>query len=77
MTVKDAARRLGLSPSLIYSLCAFGVIKHTRHGRPGTRGTIRISEEAIAEYQASCQVEQSAVPLAITRFKHLNLPSPS
>jgi excisionase family DNA binding protein len=77
MTVKDAARRLGLSPSLIYSLCAFGAIKHTRHGRPGKRGTIRISEEAIAQYQASCRVEQPAIPSAIPRFKHLNLPSPS
>jgi excisionase family DNA binding protein len=76
LTVKAAAQRLGLSPSLVYSLCAFGVIRHTRHGRPGKRGTIRISEEAIAEYQASCRTEQRAVPSAIPHFKHLNLPSP-
>lgn len=71
MTVKQAAQRLGLSPSLIYSLCAFGVIKHTRHGRPGRRGCIRISEEAIAEYQASCRVEPPPAPAM--ELKHLRL----
>lgn len=76
MTVKQAAARLGLSSSLVYSLCAFNVIRHTRHGRPGKRGTIRISEEAIAEYQEQCRVERS-IPSAPPRFKHINLPSPS
>jgi excisionase family DNA binding protein len=54
MTVRQTAERIGISPSLVYELCRLGVIKHTRHGRPGKRGCIRISEEAIAEYLASC-----------------------
>jgi excisionase family DNA binding protein len=55
MTVKQAAERMNISPSLVYELCRLGVIKHSRHGRPGRRGTIRLSEEAIAEYVSSCQ----------------------
>lgn len=58
LTVKQAAKRAGISASLVYELCALGLIRHSRHGRPGRRGTIRISEEAIAEYVASCEREQ-------------------
>jgi excisionase family DNA binding protein len=71
MTVKQAAQRIGISTSLLYDLCALGIIKNTRHGRPGKRGTIRISEEAIAEYQASCRVEQR--PFPSMELKHLRL----
>lgn len=60
LTVKQAAMCMGISASLVYELCALGLIRHTRHGRPGKRGTIRISEEAIAEYQASCEREVGA-----------------
>ena len=57
MTVKQAAERIGISISLVYILCHEGMIRHTRHGRTGKRGTIRISEEAAREYQASCEME--------------------
>jgi excisionase family DNA binding protein len=55
LTVKQAAKQIGISPSLVYELCRLGVLRHTRHGRPGCRGTIRISEEAVTEYLAACQ----------------------
>lgn len=57
MTVKQAATRVGVSPSLIYDLCREGVLRHSRHGRPGRRGTIRISEDALNDYLASCERE--------------------
>lgn len=72
LSVKEAARRLGLSSSLVYSLCAFGLIRHFRHGRPGKRGTIRISEEAIAEYQESCRSERPPAPPMELKHIHLN-----
>ncbi|HKI37660.1 MAG TPA: helix-turn-helix domain-containing protein [Gemmataceae bacterium] len=55
MTVRQAAENIGISASLVYDLCREGIIKHTRHGRPGRRGTIRISDEAVAEYLAACE----------------------
>lgn len=50
LTVKQAAKMIGISPSLVYELCRLGLLRHSRHGRPGKRGTIRISETALAEY---------------------------
>lgn len=69
MTVRQAAERLGISASLVYALCRDGVLKHFRHGRPGKRGTIRIPEQAVAEYIASCERR----PYAAMELKHLHL----
>ena len=55
MTVKEAAARVGVSPSLIYEMCRLGSLRHSRHGRPGCRGTIRISEDALRDCQAACE----------------------
>jgi excisionase family DNA binding protein len=52
LTVKQAAVRLGISTSLVYALCAEGAIHHTRHGRSGKRGCIRITAESVEEYRA-------------------------
>jgi excisionase family DNA binding protein len=57
VTVRQAAHRIGISESLVYALCHDGVISHTRHGRPGKRGTIRITDEAIEEYITTCEQE--------------------
>jgi excisionase family DNA binding protein len=57
LTVKQTADRIGISASLVYYLCQSGVIRHLRHGKPGKRGCIRISEEAIAEYLAACECD--------------------
>jgi excisionase family DNA binding protein len=67
LTVKQAAARLGVSPSLVYALCAAGVLAHARHGRPGRRGKIVIPEDALAAYQAACRKEgrPTAAPLPL------------
>ncbi len=48
MTVRQAARRLEVAPSTVYSLVAAGKLQASRHGVK--RGTIRISEEQLAAY---------------------------
>lgn len=63
MTVKTAAQWLDVSPSLIYELCRLGRIRHTRHGKPGKRGTIRIEEAAMEECRQSCKRETEMTQL--------------
>jgi excisionase family DNA binding protein len=58
LRVKEAAALLGVSPSLVYVLCAAGKIRHERHGVG--RGTIRIRSEALEEYRKTAE----AVPVA-------------
>jgi excisionase family DNA binding protein len=58
LTVKEAAERLHVSPSLLYALCSRRAIAHERFGLG--RGAIRISEEALAEFQERCRVRGSA-----------------
>jgi excisionase family DNA binding protein len=55
LTVKQVSAQLGISLSLVYELCKAGVIRCTRHGRPGKRGCIRIAENSIAEYLEACR----------------------
>ena len=66
-SVKQAAERLGISESLIYALCRLGVISHTRHGRPGKRGCIRIEEAALESYREGCKGAQAPLPLTHIR----------
>jgi excisionase family DNA binding protein len=60
MTVKQAAEQLEMSIGLVYALCQAGSIRHTRVGMPGKRGTIRISEGAVAEYKRAREVGPAA-----------------
>jgi excisionase family DNA binding protein len=55
MTVAEASKRIGISASLVYELCRLGMIRHSRHGRPGKRGTIRLSDDAVGEYLLACE----------------------
>jgi excisionase family DNA binding protein len=48
MTVKEAANRLEVSPSLVYLLISEGKLRCVRHGIG--RGVIRITEEHLAQY---------------------------
>ena len=48
MTVKQAAARLEISPSLVYGLLMAGKLHASRHGLG--RGTWRISEEQLQDY---------------------------
>jgi excisionase family DNA binding protein len=43
LTVKQAAERIGVSPSLIYAWCREQRLAHYRMGREGKRGQIRIN----------------------------------
>jgi excisionase family DNA binding protein len=77
MTVQEAARRLGISASLVYGLCAGRRLRHERHGLG--RGKIVIPEEALEEYRKGVTVEaQAGEPPPVTchpaktrKFKHL------
>jgi excisionase family DNA binding protein len=48
-TVKQVAERLGVSPGLVYALCARKRIRHERHGLG--RGKLLIPEDALEEYR--------------------------
>ncbi len=68
LTVKAAAEELGVSPSLVYGLCAAGKIRHERHGLG--RGTIRIARAALAEYRRDAA---GAVRRPDVTLKHITL----
>jgi excisionase family DNA binding protein len=68
LTVKQAAERLGVSPSLVYGLCAAGKIRHERHGLG--RGCIRIPPEALDEYRRAAEVRPQAEP---ENLRHIRL----
>ena len=70
MTVKQAAERLGISPSLLYALAKAGKIAHERHGLK--RGRIIIREEALEEYRRGC-VRDGRPEAAPPGFKHLRV----
>ncbi len=72
LTVEEAAKELGISRALVYSLCATKRIRHERHGLG--RGTIRIPEDAITEYRQGVTVEMSLVehrPVKPRKYRHL------
>ncbi len=76
LTVREAAERLGVSPGLIYGLCARKRLRHERYGLG--RGTIKIPEDAIDELRlrvtVSSEDEQPTVrrPQPV-RLKHLTV----
>ena len=76
-SVKEAARRLMISPALMYALCSACRIRHERHGLG--RGKILISESALEAYRSSRTVEVEGEPkpapstTATPRFEHLKL----
>jgi excisionase family DNA binding protein len=72
LTVKQAAARLAISTSLVYALCAEGAIRHTRHGRPGKRGCIRITAESVEEYLALSNGKGRLITVPIP-LKHLTV----
>ena len=49
LTVRQASEALSVSPSLVYGLVARGLLRCERYGLG--RGTIRIPEDALAEYR--------------------------
>ncbi len=73
LTVKQVAERLGVSASLVYELCARGRIRHSRIGFG--RGTIRITEEALAEFLKGAEAETAVS--ALPPLRHLTAPASS
>jgi excisionase family DNA binding protein len=56
LTVTEAALRACVSESLIYAWCSDGTLPHTRLGRKGKRGVIRIAAEDLDGMLASFTV---------------------
>ena len=69
LTVKEAARRLGVSLGTVYGLCSRKEIEHHRIGAYG-RGTLRISEEALARY---LEKSKSQTPVSLEGLKHIKV----
>jgi excisionase family DNA binding protein len=80
MTVKQAATAMETSAAVVYALCQMGVLRHTRVGLPGRRGSIRISPDAVAEYLKSREVGPAQRPMPMPRparkikLSHIELP---
>lgn len=75
LTVKQAAACLGVSPALVYSLCAARRIRHRRVGLG--RGKIQIPEDALEEFGRKCTIgaEEEVIPpppRPRVKLKHLN-----
>ena len=70
MTVAEAAKHACVSESLIYAWCAEGTLPHTRVGRKGRRGHIRIAVEDLDGVLAAFKVEGNGDALHLT---HINL----
>ena len=56
LTVKAAAARACVSEALIYAWCSDGTLPHTRVGRKGKRGHIRIAVEDLDGVMAAFKV---------------------
>lgn len=67
LTVKAAADRAGVSGLLVYEWCRTGMLKHSRFGRPGKRGCVRIAETDLEAFLAACKREgqQDTAPLLL------------
>jgi hypothetical protein len=66
--VAEAALHACVSESLIYAWCTEGTLPHTRVGRKGKRGHIRIAVEDLDGVLAAFKVE-SREPLHLTHIK--------
>jgi excisionase family DNA binding protein len=72
MTVKQAAARLEVSPSLVYAWCRSGVLMYSRFGLPGRRGKIVIDEAALDDLAAACKRGKGQQPTPIV-LQHLRV----
>jgi excisionase family DNA binding protein len=81
MTVKEAAARLGISPSLVYALCEQKKLGHHRIGQRGRRGKIIIMQVDIDRFLEATKVEaqEPSAPYTLPRvpkLKHIRLGPP-
>ncbi|MCI0458329.1 MAG: helix-turn-helix domain-containing protein [Gemmataceae bacterium] len=76
LSVKEAAKRWGVSAALIYGWVESGELPHYRLGASGRRGTIRIAEADMEAFLAARKRGGSLPsPPAPRPFKHVRLPS--
>lgn len=68
-TPKQAAGRVGVSVSLVYAWCKQGIRAHSRFGRKGKRGTIRIDEQVFELFIRGLKV--SEMPKCVGPLKHI------
>jgi excisionase family DNA binding protein len=78
LTVKQAAKMMGVSAATVYLLCANRRLRHTRVGLG--RGKIAIAEEAVEEYLKGREVAPASpkhppAPRPRLSFEHLKIPS--
>jgi hypothetical protein len=71
-TVAEAARRIGVSPALVYDWCRRQLLTHFRFGRPGKRGKILVPEGALAEFIERFKVSPASSPPPV-RLKHIRI----
>ena len=72
LNVQEIAEQLGVAPGTIYELCQKKMIPHVRVGTG--RGTIRISDEGLANYLAGAAVQPEGLiepPPPPVKLKHL------
>jgi len=62
LSVREAARAMGVSPALVYQLCAEGMLPHYRLGGRGRRGKIVIDPAELDAYFRARRVEPEAPP---------------
>lgn len=72
LSVKEAARRLGVSPGLVYDWCRRRLLDHFRFGRPGRRGKVLVPEDALAAFAERSRVGPEEVPPA-RPLRHIRL----
>lgn len=79
LTPREAAKRWGISVSLVYQWVEQRMLAHYRAGAFGRRGKILIAEEDLEAFMAGMRVEgrQESVPAAKKpkrpAFKHLDV----
>jgi excisionase family DNA binding protein len=74
LTVKQAAVRLGISPSLVYGWCEDRILPHFRLGNKGSRrGKILIEETALDAFLQCRKVEAGAGNAASLALRHITL----
>lgn len=75
LSVKNAAKTMGVSVALVYALCAGRQLRHSRVGLG--RGKIVISEEAVAEFlltrESGPAPRQPGPPPRKLRLNHLEV----
>jgi len=73
LTVKQAAARLRISPSLVYSWCEDHLLPHYRMGGKGKRGKILIEEAVLEAFLQSRKVESGDGDSPALDLKHITL----